>query len=102
MSPQPYNAAKVRFNRDEKIYIANQDDIKFDSIHNEVSDLKGNGKDWIIEAVDKAFEKIHEKNCKIHQEELRRHSKKLKLHDWWLWALSGTVMAIIAILIFLK
>lgn len=98
MSPRPYNAANVRFNRDERIYIANQDDIKFDSIHNEISDLKGNGKDWIIEAVDKAFEKIHEKNCKIHEAEIKKHSKKLKIHDWWLVALSVTIAVIIIII----
>ena len=101
MSPV-YNPDNVRFNKDERLYIETKDQSYFDSIHTEVKDLKGNGKDWIIEAVDQAFEKIREKNCKIHQEELRRHSKKLKLHDWWLWALTATITAIIMILIFAR
>lgn len=99
MSPSPYNPDNVRFNKDELQLIDNKIDIPVSSVLTEVSDLKGNGKDWIIEAVDKAFERIHERNCKKHDAELLKHTKKLRLHDWWLWGLSLAVVIIFAIII---
>jgi len=95
-----YNEKKVRFNADEKAYIENKDIMYFDSIHTEVKDIKGNGKDWIIDAVDEAFEKISQKNCKIHEAELQKHAKKLQRHDWYIGAIAATVAVIIFILIF--
>lgn len=99
---RPFDSGNVRFNKDEEIFIENKMAPPLNSTYTAINDLKGNGKDWIIEAVDQAFEKIREKNCKIHQEELARHSKKLKVHDWWLWALSGAITVIILILIFVR
>jgi hypothetical protein len=102
ITPKPFNPDNVRFNKDEVSFIDNKMAPPLNSTYTAINDLKGNGKDWIIEAVDQAFEKIHERNCKKHEAELAKHSKKLKIHDWWLWALSGAISVIILILIFVR
>ena len=97
---RPYNSDNIRFNKDELTLIDNKDEINSDSVHQAIKDLKGNGKDWIIDAVDEAFEKIRQKNCKIHEAELQKHAKKLQRHDWYIGAIAATVAVIIFILIF--
>jgi hypothetical protein len=96
---KPYNPDNIRLNEDELTLIDNKMATPINSTYTAVKDLEGNGQDWIIEAVDKAFERIHERNCKKHEAELVKHSKKLRVHDWWLWALSAAVITIFAILI---
>ena len=97
---KPYNSDNIRFNDDELTLIDNKDEIHSTSVHTAIKDLKGNGKDWIIDAVNEAFEKIRQKNCKIHEVELQKHAKKLQRHDWYIGAIAATVMVIIFILIF--
>ena len=96
---RPYNPDKIRFNADELQLIDNKDEIQSSSVHTAIKDLKGNGKDWIIDAVDEAFEKISQKNCKMHEAELQKHAKKLQRHDWYIGAIAATVAVIIFILI---
>jgi len=95
---RPYNAENVRFNKDEKQYIDDKDEVRFNSVHLAINDLKGNGKDWIMEAVEKSFEKHEQKFCEEHRKDVAKVKKKLKIHDWWLWAITITIFVVILIM----
>lgn len=97
--PKPYDPENIGLNTDELTLIENIDKKYYNSIGQEVADLKGNGKQWIRDAVFESFQQVHEESCKKHEAQLGKHEKKLKQHDWWIAALATSTAIIILILI---
>jgi hypothetical protein len=99
MSGINYNPENLSLNEDDKGYINDQDKIYFDSVHRDVKDLKANGKDWIIEAVNAGISKYDKENCQKHWEVTNRHGKWIKLLTWWQTLITVTVIVMIVLLI---